>query len=49
MNLIYFVNSSIIIIIMSYNVFITRFYDFENFIIKFIIIFLKDFLEIENN
>ena len=49
MNLTYFVNSLIIVIIILYNIFIIEFYDFENFIMKFIIIFLKSFFEIENN
>ena len=49
MNLMYFVNSLIIIIIMSYDIFVTRSCDFENLVIKFITIFLKDFFEIEND
>ena len=49
MNLTYFVNLLIIIVIILYNVFITKSYNFENFIMKFIAIFLKDFFEIEND
>ena len=49
MNLIYFINLLIIVIIMSYNVFIIRFYDFENFVTKFIAIFLNFFSKVEND
>ena len=42
----YFVKLSIIVVIMSYNVFIIEFCDFENFVMKFIVIFLKSFFDI---
>ena len=49
MNLIYLIKSFIIVIIISYNVFIIEFYDFENLVIKFIAIFLNDVFNAKNN
>ena len=49
MNLTYLIKSLIIVAIISYDVLITKFYDFKNSVIKFIIIFLKSLFDIEND